>query len=134
MNIQEIFNKVVKGLASQGFKPSYSRATGKCMYRSHEGLKCAVGHLISDENYDPSFENKSILSSQVAPALEKEGIVTSLLSFHNSNPFLCDLQKAHDKIVEGTCGVMLDSAPLLLKKNLISVASVYGLELPDELK
>lgn len=46
---QSIFDKVVNHLAEQGRR---SESLGDCKYRSKEGLMCAVGCLISDEEYD----------------------------------------------------------------------------------
>lgn len=62
MNAQEVFDKVVNHLRQQGKKSqglvSSSRNAGDtfCMYRNPEGLKCAVGALIEEDEYSPSFE------------------------------------------------------------------------------
>jgi len=50
---QSIFNRVVKHLLKQKVK---SKRGYYCAYRSEEGLKCAVGVLIPDRDYDPLME------------------------------------------------------------------------------
>lgn len=54
---QSIFDQVAKALIAQGaasYDPDYG-----CAYRSDNGHKCAVGHLLLDEEYDPKFEGRS---------------------------------------------------------------------------
>ncbi|MGQ7794514.1 hypothetical protein ACUN0C_19085 [Faunimonas sp. B44] len=55
--MQETFDKVVRHLFAQG-KQAKERDT--CRYRTADGLMCAVGCLISDEDYDPSFEGQFV--------------------------------------------------------------------------
>lgn len=47
---QSLFDTMVNGLASQGFVRSKDH-DNCCVYRSPDGLKCAVGHLIPDDKY-----------------------------------------------------------------------------------
>lgn len=51
MNAQEIFDKVVNHLRKQGHR-SLSE-DGRCLYRGSNGDKCAIGCIISDEDYQP---------------------------------------------------------------------------------
>ena len=60
-------------------------------------MKCAIGVLISDEFYDPSFEGESVNNWQVSCALKKSGVSERLLNKPNSW-FLADLQGIHDGI------------------------------------
>lgn len=87
MNKQEIFDTVVRALRKQG-QPS--AVPGHCLYRSvKEGkvLKCAAGHLIPDEEYDPSWEGKG---SHFVPYLQQ--------AFRDDVRWLIrDLQSAHDQ-------------------------------------
>jgi hypothetical protein len=71
MNIQIAFNKVVRHLLKQ---KQAARAGGRCVYRSPEGLKCAVGCLISDKAYDPFIEGKGLKGEPVKRALELSGV------------------------------------------------------------
>lgn len=50
LTMQELFDRAVVGVIEQGEKSCNPRH-GTCEYRSQSGLKCTVGHLISDEVY-----------------------------------------------------------------------------------
>jgi len=60
MNKQEIFDKVATHLLTQMEKSGHI-VTSSCLYRSPNGLKCAIGCLIPDELYDPEFEGKTVI-------------------------------------------------------------------------
>ena len=84
MNKQEIFDTVVKHLFEQK-GPSISGIY--CKYR-HEGRKCAIGCLISDDLYKESMEGESLLS--LLPRF-------NFPSFFRKNANLLDqLQNIHD--------------------------------------
>lgn len=53
MNAQEFFDKTVNAIRAQG-KPSIG--PNGCRYRGIGGLKCAVGHHITDDEYSPEME------------------------------------------------------------------------------
>lgn len=101
MNKQELFQQSVTKLFNQG-KPSIRNDIRNldggpaCAYRGGNGLKCAIGHLIPDENYDQKMEAKSI------DALLKEWpILADLFKITSSEDqdFLFKLQKElHDYI------------------------------------
>ena len=60
--LQEIFDQVVDHLLTQG-KRSIDKNIGSgngCAYRTSSGLSCAVGCLISDEEYRKSFEKRNV--------------------------------------------------------------------------
>lgn len=54
MTNQEAFDIVVKHLLSQGERSL--TPGGLCAYRGKNGLKCAVGILIPDNEYSPELE------------------------------------------------------------------------------
>jgi hypothetical protein len=93
MDNQTAFNTVVQHLRTQGAQSlgPYKTAKGEdsytCYYRHPDGIKrCAVGVLISDEQYHDSIENCSI-----------SHIYDSLSCLHGvSLDLLKDLQYAHD--------------------------------------
>lgn len=58
-DLQTIFDKVAKHLLAQR-KRAQNRLGGACVYRSSDGLKCAIGCLIPDEHYDPLIEGTVI--------------------------------------------------------------------------
>lgn len=47
MNREEMIDKAVRGLAGQGW--AKSRRERLCAFRGFGGLKCSVGHLVTDE-------------------------------------------------------------------------------------
>ena len=52
-NDQQVFDYVLEKLREQGCQSKYM---GKCLYRGPDGLKCAAGHLIPDDEYDEKME------------------------------------------------------------------------------
>ena len=64
-----------------------------CLYRSDEGLKCAVGCLISDEHYHEDLEKKTVSEELVRDALERSGV-----RIHDGTmlQFVGELQFVHD--------------------------------------
>lgn len=54
--LQEIFDKVAIHLIKQNKR---SELNGSCAYRGENGLMCAAGILIPDEEYKPKFEKQT---------------------------------------------------------------------------
>lgn len=48
---QEIFDKAARGIIKQRYKPSIDKYS-RCCYRSKEGLRCAAGHLLTEEELE----------------------------------------------------------------------------------
>lgn len=88
MNRQEIFDTVLTNLRKQKFRSTDEQ--NFCMYRGCEGRKCAVGHLISDENYLPAMENNNFLA-----LTERFGANLPMFMIQERD-FLQELQRAHD--------------------------------------
>ena len=83
MDNQEAFNFIGAHLLTQR---AQSRDPSGCRYRGPNGTKCAVGALIPDDQYDPTFEGSPVGAIQDdTPALE--GLDFQLLS---------QLQNIHD--------------------------------------
>ncbi len=81
---QETFDTVVNGLRKQNKRAV--GPTGSCMFRTGDGLKCAVGMLIPDSRYTVALDDPS--SGKCA-----FDITTEL----GHDRFLCsDLQGVHD--------------------------------------
>lgn len=89
MTEQELFDKVVAHLRKQGVK---SVENGRCRYRTAEGLKCAIGILIKDEDYSTELEGCVVYNSGVlkatglgggSPILKK--LATALQVVHDSH-------------------------------------------------
>lgn len=89
MNKQEMFTKVWKGLESQGWQRS---AVGdNCRYRGPNGMKCAAGHLLPDENYNSLFESKNVFS-----LLQDHPLVFGQELDKEGEDFITRMQQAHD--------------------------------------
>jgi hypothetical protein len=59
MTRDELFCYVADALLRQG-RRSIGK-DGQCSYRGMDGLRCAIGHLIMDDQYNPSMEDDGIL-------------------------------------------------------------------------
>lgn len=89
---QEVFDIVVKHLFTQK-QQSVECEGGRCLYRGPNGLKCAVGVLIKDEDYKVGMEGVAVSGSPfVLNALEKNGIYAkdSMLSMLNALQYIHD--------------------------------------------
>lgn len=82
---QEIFDQVSTHLLTQGKK---SVKSGSCAYRGSGGLKCAAGCLISDDEYDESFEGT------IFGYVEMESLVKGVSG--KSLDLIQQLQSTHD--------------------------------------
>lgn len=91
---QQTFDKAVNGLISQG-KRAISSTDSRCKYR-YRGLKCAVGHLIPDDQYSRSMEGKSI-NPDYLPNEQVPAQVTLLMKkLGHDTEFCAELQAQHD--------------------------------------
>src|SRR5690349_17291699 len=82
---QELFDHVAEHLLAQN---APSRRGPTCLYHGPNGLKCAVGACIEDEEYSPSMEGHSVRE-----------LVTEWPTLSHLQPFkdlLTHLQYAHD--------------------------------------
>jgi hypothetical protein len=90
MTDQEIFDTVAKHLLTQ--KAKALSENGTCAYRGENGTKCAVGCLISDEDYFPSIEGK------VVTGLFRDfGEKPAINQLKSNEILLIKLQSIHDK-------------------------------------
>lgn len=107
---QEAFNIMVRGLAAQGWAQSKDPVSGYCKYRGPNGVKCAVGHLISDEEYKPEMEGEDIHGLQRDFHLLQD----------QDKDFLTHCQMAHD----------LSTSALNLQTRMVNVSRKYNLTCP----
>lgn len=56
-SLQDIFDQAANHLLTQ---MKQSRYDGMCLYRSDDGLKCAVGCFIADDEYYGDMENECV--------------------------------------------------------------------------
>lgn len=91
MTKQEIFDKAVAGLASQGFERSVINDDAHidfCAYRGDGGRRCAIGWLIPDELYSSAFEGEPV---RFLPPMIQE-----FVGYDTYPAFVEDLWAAHD--------------------------------------
>lgn len=89
--LQEVFNIVSKHLLDQGQK---SIEFGMCQYRGSNGMKCAAGALIPDNEYNSSFETnlwgdlveKGIVENKFVDEIDKLQVIHD---FGPSDPEEC---------------------------------------------
>jgi hypothetical protein len=87
MTAQEIYDKVKAHLLNQNAK---SISEDGCAYLGDNGLKCAVGCLISDEDYLPDMEGPLNL------LIEMYGYLPSIKRLARHAEMLAELQRCHD--------------------------------------
>lgn len=90
-NNQQAFNKVVRHLAAQERR---SHDDYGCVYRSDDGLKCAVGALIDDDQFDLLQEQWDAWSS---PNSMGWSSLSRKFDTTVDELLLGDLQAAHDE-------------------------------------
>ena len=88
----ELFDRVAEHLLKQNAKSISNTDGNKCLYRGPNGLKCAVGFLITDEAYSGDIEDKHSDTPEVRAALIKSGIKLDL----DTIGMLSGLQNIHD--------------------------------------
>lgn len=93
MNAQEIFDTVAAHLIKQG-RPSKVRKdyTDMCLYRGPRGTSCAVGCLMTEDEYDPEMEHNSVTHLD---EFEKGRAFLKRMGEENKG-LLRDLQEVHD--------------------------------------
>ena len=115
---QEIFDVAYKGLRDQGWRQS-KNAEGRCRYRNGKGDKCAIGHLIPDEDYAPVLEH----------FLGNDDAIMDAAHIHPDfrgevDGFLYNLQSQHDDPDAGT-------AQVEIPKNMAKFAKRHNLTIPE---
>ena len=117
-NGQEVFDHVINHLVTQGQR-CYDAHTDVCLYRSPEGMSCAVGCLMSDEEYHPDMENEEVYS-----------IIGKFDKIKWMNKYcwlLTDLQDLHDEGLNWNDNGGLSPTGL---KDIQIIANSYGLNNP----
>lgn len=113
MDNQQIFDHVVDHLRKQKIRSVSADGTyASCAYRGVDNTKCAIGCLIEDDEYHPSFEGIGV-----------EGLLRRKSEFKNFNHthggFLFWLQIFHDR--------EMDRGPDKAVQYLGLIASKFGL-------
>lgn len=79
---REVFEQVRDHLLNQKKR---STRDGLCAYRGNDGLMCAAGCLMSDEEYNPSMERQSwpILAEHGVVPRAHVGLIRELQDLHD---------------------------------------------------
>ena len=85
---QEVFDQIAEHLLKQGKKSQ--TITGSCKYRGPDGLRCAAGCLLGDDEYDPQFEDRTWWT--VLSMLS----VTYGISVYSHDALISQTQEIHD--------------------------------------
>jgi len=105
---QELFNRAYLAIIKQG-RPARTESR-MCFYRHRDGTKCAIGHLITDEEYLPEMEGYGVQK------LYDRGLRPHLDLLH-------DLQQAHDQSSP-------DNFIPEFKQRMASIARRHNLDVP----
>lgn len=86
---QEVFDQVAEHLLKQNAQSKHDLG---CAYRGNNGLKCAAGCLIADDEYSEKFENRgwAVLVRNI-PNFPKRhsGLIQGLQAIHDTRPPVC---------------------------------------------
>lgn len=126
---QEIFDTVWLGLKSQGFEGSFNTTEcgPECAYRGEDGKKCAVGHLISDEDYQLDFEGYGFTEDETCSVDATIRVSAKVKREHRK--FVSDLQLIHDTCVRSYEGTDI---PDQIQKSMRDLAKRHELTIPGE--
>jgi hypothetical protein len=96
---EQVFGAVCAGFAAQQWKRATQPNTGRCMYRTLDGLRCAVGQVIPDRMYNPSFEGKGADYIFVGWSVQLYSVAVLKM--------LSELQSLHDKVIASPHGLYM---------------------------
>jgi len=95
MNNQEAFDRALRGIRAQGYRQSLT-GTG-CAYRGENGLKCAIGHCIDDDELARRMDIGHATSITALLNSAKHLNLNTLFKDCDER-LLLRLQHAHDRI------------------------------------
>ena len=116
MNNQQAFEGMIAGMRRQGWERSVvvqKNGISSCQYRGEKGLRCAVGHLISDDTYKAGME-LDCLHVVYDSIPELDGVSIDLLQ---------GMQVLHDRVL---LQLEKDSSVDIVRK-LDNIAKVFDL-------
>jgi hypothetical protein len=105
-NPADVFNYVVGHLRKQGCQSLQEGEDGGCAYRGDGGTMCAVGCLITDDEYDPRWEGDGIyhlITGECSPPALKKRLEPNC-------KMLMDLQEFHDDHLEYVDGAFVGAS------------------------
>lgn len=140
LTMQQVFDRVATHLLTQNAQSKgpytdysdgyWTEVDNACAYRGANGMKCAVGCLIPDDEYDERFEGAAVTAVRPQPMLSpnaygvhKGKLLAKALRAGGVNTtnerlleLLSELQQVHDT-----------SSPKHWREELLKVAKTYGL-------
>ena len=123
MNRQEIFNKAISGIIQQ---KNPSIRDDHCCYRGMYGRKCAIGHLLSDTEYEPNMDDRDGMS--VGQLRSNYGNLPLFNKLSNEDAiFLRELQKLHDNTNIVTEDNLSENFLTTFSRNAVAFAIKYNL-------
>jgi|SRR5215469_6923570 len=129
---QEWFNQIVRGFHAQNWQPSYDKEQGACQYRGPDGVKCAVGHVISDEAaaiLDPkaiglgNLKYQDTLDDEAVYTLDDLGLGKITEEEYR---FLSNIQSSHDECA------LFSAQWHLLRQAMESFGRFHNLTWPED--
>ena len=85
---QEVFDQVAAHLLKQNAKSVSQPALGQCLYRGPNGVKCAAGCLIGDDEFNDDLNNYAwtyLVKTGTAPACHST-LIQDLQNVHDKHP------------------------------------------------
>ncbi len=104
---KQAFETVKNHLLTQNEKATTHNGLS-CRYRGDDGLKCAIGCLIPDDQYDPTLEGNALIYNEGLRALPCMGgldinLMDALQTVHDCfapHSWATDLDKVENKFAE----------------------------------
>lgn len=118
--MQVQFEQVAKHLFKQGVQ-AVNKSGTNCVYRGPNGLKCAIGALIHDDEYNPCMEANSVCNLVAKDMLPKR--LLDMMEVHGDGLlwFWQALQDAHDSSLNWM-------STKAMRQRLLEVAAQFSLD------
>lgn len=125
---QAILESTTMAIVTQGgpsVEPTPDSYGLTCVYRSPSGRKCAIGHLIADEFYEPCLEGKTV--TMIYQVIERS---LQVKLCPEDIAFLNCLQQAHDVVAPSDQWSLFWK---LWRERLEMLCESWELRFPEEL-
>lgn len=123
LNRQLLFDTAVAALYKQG---KTSMNDDDCAYRAEDGSKCALGHCMADNRYDPAIEGLTATNAKVQESIDSKFGVVDARPEMGDISFLTDMQQGlHDNIFDTDDP---EDFRATLKERAVAFAARYNLK------
>lgn len=127
MNNQQAFDIALRGMRAQKYRRSMT-SYGMCCYASHNGDRCAIGHLLPESVL--GMVKNSLVNTSTLSDLKNFYAVTERLFDDCGHNFLLALQGVHDNI--NNYFPSLRDTQKAIEMEMKRLAEEWGLEYRDE--